>query len=494
MKMSLYQRLALTTSIVFILVVSVIFWWMQNLEINSRFKAEQQLHKELAAHLVSDNPLLQEGAVDDSALKNLFHTMMVLGPSFEFYILDSSGVVITYSAEPGKVVRKKINLDPVHQMIDSEADFPLLGDDPRNHDSRKIFSVAPLIKNKQLQGYLYVIIGGEVYDSVFQRILVNKNLQVTLIVAIASVFFLMASLLLTFKIFVTPLRNLTRDVYQLRKEGFDHQLASLENWHSSHGEVHELATAFNEMIAQINLQMSQLQHLDAQRRELLSHISHDLRTPLASLQGYIETIVLKSDSLKPEQNKVFLERALKNAQLLKQLVDQIFELAHIESGQVAINLETFSLTEMLYDLCEKFAIEANKKNIQLKINCPEDSIQIKTDIGKLERVLSNLIENALRHTQKNGIISLGVNSVQSGSGWIVSVEDNGEGIAEDDVPRIFEANFRAQNAIKNKTGKNNTQHMGLGLAISRKLLHILGSEITVSSKIGKGTRFSFVLN
>ncbi len=106
--------------------------------------------------------------------------------------------------------------------------------------------------------------------------------------------------------------------------------------------------------------------------------------------------------------------------------------------------------------------------------------------------MSNLIENALRHTQKNGIISLGVNSVQSGSGWIVSVEDNGEGIAEDDVPRIFDANFRAQNAIKNKTGKNNTQHIGLGLAISRKLLHILDSEITVSSEIGKGTRFFYI--
>ncbi len=493
MKMSLYQRLALTTSIVFIIVVSVIFWWMQNLEINSRFKAEQQLHKDLAAHLVSDNPLLQEGDVDANALKNLFHTMMILGPSFEFYVLDPAGAIITYSAEPGKVVRKTVNLEPVHQMIAIQADFPLLGDDPRNLNARKIFSAAPLIKDKQLQGYLYVIIGGEIYDSVFQRILNNKNLQITFIVAIATVFFLLVSLLLTFRIFVRPLRNLTEEVYKLRKQGFNKELASLDNWNLSHGEVYELGTAFNEMIDQINLQMSQLQNIDAQRRELLSHISHDLRTPLASLQGYIETIVLKGESLSNEQHQAFLKRALKNAQHLKQLVDQIFELAHIESGQVAIKLETFSLTEMLYDLSEKFTIQANEKNIQLTIDCPKDSLQIKTDIGKLERVLSNLIENALRHTQRNGLIILGVSAVESGSGWIVSVEDNGEGISKDDIPHIFETSFRAQNATKNTLDRDNP-HIGLGLAITRKLLHVLGSEITVDSVLGKGTRFSFLLN
>ncbi|MFT5521038.1 MAG: signal transduction histidine kinase [Enterobacterales bacterium] len=488
MKLSLYQRLALTTSIVFIAMVSIIFWWMQNLEINSRFKAEQELHRDLATHLVADNPLLQEGALDKVALENLFHSMMILGPSFEFYVLDATGNVKTYSAKPGLVVRNNVDLKSIKKMVNGQSHFPLYGEDPRSLDGHKIFSVAPLIKDNQLRGYLYVIIGGQIYDSVFQRILTNKNLQLSLIVAGATLLFLLVSLLLTFRIFVSPLRRLTSEVNAIRKKGFEQKLVGLTNWESYHGEVQDLGYAFNAMINQINTQMTQLKAVDSQRRELLTHISHDLRTPLASLQGYIETIDLKSDSLSEEQQNIFLKRALKNAQQLKHLVDQIFELAHLESGQVAIQLEQFSLTEMLYDLRDKFAITATKKNISINIDCPESSLHIKTDIGKLERILSNLIENALRHTQVDGTIILGVTAVDNQHGWVVSVEDNGDGIPEDDIPYIFDARFRAKNATE---GKN--ENTGLGLAITRKLLDVLGTDIKVKSALGEGTRFSFVL-
>jgi signal transduction histidine kinase len=488
MKLSLYQRLALTTSIVFIAMVSVIFWWMQNLEINSRFKAEQELHRDLATHLVADNPLLQEGALDKVALENLFHSMMILGPSFEFYVLDASGNVKTYSAKPGLVVRNNVDLKSIKKMVNGQKNFPLYGEDPRNLDGQKIFSVAPLIKDNQVRGYLYVIIGGQIYDSVFQRILTNQNLQLSLIVAGATLLFLLVSLLLTFRIFVSPLRRLTNEVNTIRKKGFEKKLVELTSWESYHGEVQDLGYAFNAMIDQINNQMTQLQAVDAQRRELLSHISHDLRTPLASLQGYIETIDLKSNTLSEEQQDIFLKRALRNAQHLKHLVDQIFELAHLESGQVAIQLEQFSLTEMLYDLRDKFTITANKKNISINIDCPESTLHIKTDIGKLERVLSNLIENSLRHTQIDGVIVLGAKAVDNQHGWVVSVEDNGDGIPEDDIPHIFDARFRAKNATE---GKN--KNTGLGLAITRKLLQVLGTDIKVKSALGEGTRFSFFL-
>jgi len=461
---------------------------MQNLEINSRFKAEQELHQDLASHLVADNPLLQEGAIDKIALENLFHSMMILGPSFEFYVLDALGKVKTYSAKPGLVLRQEVNLEPIKQMVNENFHYPLYGDDPRNLDGEKIFSVAPLIKNNQLQGYLYVIIGGQIYDSVFERISTNQNLQLSLIVAGATLLFLLASLLITFKIFVSPLRRLTNEVNVIREKGFEKKLVELTHSEFYAGEVKDLGLAFNEMIDQINHQMGQLQDVDSQRRELLSHISHDLRTPLASLQGYLETIELKGSVLSEEQQKAFLKRSLKNAQLLKQLVDQIFELAHLESGQVAIQLEQFSLAELLYDLRDKFSVMAKTKNISIEIDCPESSLLIKTDIGKLERILSNLIENSLRHTSKDGVIILGVSAVDNGQGWIVSVEDNGEGISESDVPFIFDAHFRAENATP---GKN--RNMGLGLAITRKLLQVLGSEIRVKSSLGVGTRFSFSL-
>lgn len=479
----------MATSIVFLVMVSVIFFWMKNLEISTRYNAEQELHRDLAAYLVSDNPLLQEGSIDAVALENLFHTMMILGPSFEFYVLDAKGNVKTFSALPGQVVRKTVDLKPILQMLSKQVHFPLRGDDPRTKDGVKIFTVAPLIHQGLLQGYLYIIIGGQIYDSIFQRILIGQSLQLTLIVSIAAILFLFATLLLSFKIFVTPLRKLTNEVKIIQGEGFDKKLSLLTFPDSNHGEVQELGYAFNEMIKQLNLKMTLLQEVDAQRRELLSHISHDLRTPLASLQGYIETIDLRSDSLSQEQQKSFIKRALKNALQLKKLVDQIFELAHLESGQITIQIEQFSLREMLYDLREKFAIKANSKNIDISIECPEGSLLIKTDIGKLERILSNLIENALRHTHIDGRIILGVNVVSGQPGWVVSVEDNGEGIPSDDILHIFEASYRGKNA---KTGDN--VHIGLGLSITQKLLNVLDSEIRVRSVLGEGSRFSFHLN
>jgi len=393
MKLSLYQRLAITTSLAFIVIVSILFWHVQDLEVNSRYKAEQELHRELAANLVADNPLLQQGDFDVSGLKNLFHSMMILGPSFEFYVIDTKGKILTYSAEPGLVVRDRVDLNPIVAFINRtdqkvNGHFPLYGDDPRNQDLQKIFSVSPLIKNDDLKGYLYVIIGGQIYDSVFERILENKNLQLTLIIAGSALLFLLVSLLLTFRIFVTPLRNFTEGVKRIRNSDFDEELVPLAQWNTDHVEVNELGVAFNKMVEQINYQMTQLHDVDAQRRELLSHISHDLRTPLASLQGYLETIDLKSDSLTEEQQLSFLKRALQNARQLKSLVDQIFELAHLESGQDALQIEQFSLTEMLYDLRDKFSMTADKKDIEMVIDCPDGSLQIKTDIGKLERVLS----------------------------------------------------------------------------------------------------------
>lgn len=119
MKISLYQRLALALAVLFIAVGGVFFWWSHNLEQLSRNEAEQRLHISLAKHLAADNPLLKQGVYDHQALKNLFHTLMLLGPSFEFYFVDSKGKILTYSAEPGKVKRDSIDLLPLFKLIRS---------------------------------------------------------------------------------------------------------------------------------------------------------------------------------------------------------------------------------------------------------------------------------------------------------------------------------------------------------------------------------------
>jgi hypothetical protein len=137
--LSLYHRLAFSISFAFIIIASLLFYWSNSLAEQSKFQAEQQLHIKLAEHLAHDNPLLQDGVYDKKALENLFHSLMILGPSFEFYFLDPAGNIITYSADANKIKRQTVELSPLVALIANPEAAPILGDDPRDLDKQKIF-------------------------------------------------------------------------------------------------------------------------------------------------------------------------------------------------------------------------------------------------------------------------------------------------------------------------------------------------------------------
>jgi signal transduction histidine kinase len=488
MKLSLYHRLSLSLSVVFIAIIGVFYIWAQQLEQKTRYESEQNLHLSLAASLARDNPLLQQGVYDHQALKNLFHTLMVMGPAFEFYFVDPEGEIITHSITPSLIKRTKIDLLPLIQLTQNQASLPIYGDDPQHISRKKIFSAAPVFNGSSLQGYLYVIVAGERYESAFNRLQSSRQAELSIMAMCGAMLFLFVVMLGIFAYFTRPLRRLSKDIKALRAVGFDKSKVNLAKWMpNSRNEVHQLGEAFEQMVKQINQQFDMLQKNDEHRRELLADISHDLRTPLSSLQGYIETLELKSDQVTKEQRQKYVEIALKNAQQLKGLIDQIFELAHLESGQVSLNLESFNLAELLYDVVAKFSLQTSAKNIEINI-VPECSYtQVHSDIGKLERVLSNLLENAIRHTSESGKITLTITELNQNQCQL-NVTDTGTGIKEEELLYIFDTRYRASNAVQDKE-----KHTGLGLAITKKLLELLKSDIKVTSTLGEGTSFSFNL-
>ena len=275
----------------------------------------------------------------------------------------------------------------------------------------------------------------------------------------------------------------------LKAVKFDQTKIQLKQWGSAsnhnvnNNEVHFLGATFNDMVVQINQQFSLLTENDRIRRELLAHLSHDLRTPLATMQGYIETLAIKGEQLSPVEQQDYLATVQRNVSQLKRLIDQIFELAHLENGQVTVNLETFVIGELLYDIIAKFTLKATEKNITLRLEPQTCQYMVYSDIAKLERIVTNLLENAIRHTDIDGEIVITVS--QQSSQVKVSVTDNGSGISKEDIAYIFDARYRASNAIE-----DNTQHAGLGLAISQKLSQVLHSELIVKSELGTGTCFS----
>jgi signal transduction histidine kinase len=488
MKLSLYHRLSLSLLVVFIAIISVFYIWAQKLEQKTRYESEQYLHLSLAASLARDNPLLQQGVYDHKALKNLFHTLMIMGPAFEFYFVDPKGNIMTHSIAPSLIKRSKIDLFPLTQLTQNQAPLPIYGDDPQHISRKKIFSAAPVFNGSTLQGYLYVIVAGERYESSFNRLQSSRKTEISIVLIIGAMLFLFVVMLGIFSYFTRPLRRLSKDIKALQKVGFDKSKVKLAQWMpNSRNEVHQLGTAFDQMVKQINQQFSMLQQSDVKRRELLADISHDLRTPLSSLQGYIEMLALKNDQVSVEQRQKYIETALKNSQHLKGLIDQIFELAHLEGAQVSLNLETFNLAELLYDVVAKFSLQTAAKNIEVLI-VPECSYtQIHSDIGKLERVLSNLLENAIRHTSTKGRILLTITELKNNQCQL-SITDNGTGIKDDELLYIFDTRYRASNAIEDKE-----KHTGLGLAITKKLLELLKTDIKVTSTYGEGTSFTFNL-
>ena len=144
-------------------------------------EVSQKLNRTLAERMVSEKVLMQEGRVNDEVLKEVFHQLMVINPSIELYLLDPKGAILTFSAPPGKVKRQRISLDPLNRFLSGAEDFPILGDDPRDLTHQKVFSVFPIeTLGGSIEGYLYIILGGEEFDSVMQMLEQSYILRLSL--------------------------------------------------------------------------------------------------------------------------------------------------------------------------------------------------------------------------------------------------------------------------------------------------------------------------
>lgn len=488
MNLSLYQKLAVSLVVIFCFICALVYSWSKQLELTSKHHGEQNLHLALAEHLVQDNPLIKEGVYDYAALENLFHTLMLLGPAFEFYFVDENGKILTYSAEPGKVKRTHIHLAPLKKLINNPDAAPIYGDNPRNKAQQKIFSVAPVFNNDKLQGYLYVIIGGEAYDTSLNTIKNNDKLWLAALWLGSALVFLLIAMLILLRFFTNPIQRLARDVSKIEAANYSITDTKLSNYSTQKSnEVHSLGRSIQAMVTRIDEQFKDLEQSDKQRKELLTHLSHDLRTPLASLQGFLEVLNQSGAQLSAKEQREYLHVSLNNCDQLKQLIEQIFELAHLENGEISIHKETFNLGELIYDCIAKFSLTAEKKGLNLTVEPAICDFPVVADIAKLERVLSNLIDNAIKHTPKGGSIAVHVKRIDQKQ-LFVQVSDTGVGIKHDELNAIFNPHYQASNS--HNEGR---QQGGLGLAICKGLLKLMDSEINVQSELGKGTMFSFNL-
>lgn len=222
------------------------------------------------------------------------------------------------------------------------------------------------------------------------------------------------------------------------------------------------------------------QALETMRQQLVANVSHDLRTPLASIHGYLETLVMKNEELTATERKDFLVTSLQSAGRMKAMVDEFFELSQLESGETQLSIEEFPLMDLIHDVVAEQKMMAEGKGIQLLVKVETPIPLVKSDLRLVNKIAQNTIGNAVKYGLRGTQVSITVER-ESTQLW-VSVSDTGPGISKSDMPFVFDR-FR-----RGKTAESGT---GLGLAIVKSALDVLGEKYTLESEEGVGTTFRF---
>jgi len=479
---SLTKKLSLALMALFIIIGITLAFITRYASVQYNLEITQRLNGSIAMYVAAEEQLIQNGQHNEAAIKRLAQRAMVINPTVEVYLLDTQGNILSHNLPPETQLQTQIPLAQINTFLTADSHRPLVNLDPRSPQTEKAFSAAKVNFNDQHEGYVYAILGGQTYEALAKDISKNFVLKV----ALASI---MAVLLLSYLIGILVVNKLTKPLTQLtaKVRGFQQQITGEKATHKTTGdEIKALESAFQQMQRKIKLQMKQIQSADQNRRDLITNVSHDLRTPLASIQGYMDTLLIKKDQLDEDQRDYYLDTASKHCVRLNDLVNDLFELSKLDSLAVKPSIEPFSMSELMQDVSMEFKMMAQQRNIDLQVDLIDGNTDVKADIGLMQRVLENLISNAIKHTPQNGKVVLKL--AQRDGQFNVIIRDTGRGIHEKELPHIFDRLYRAENS-----SNYNQNSSGLGLAIVKKIMDLHKTKIDVISKLDKGTQFSFRL-
>ncbi len=251
------------------------------------------------------------------------------------------------------------------------------------------------------------------------------------------------------------------------------------------GELADLARAFNQMAARLEEAFAQERRLEGKRRDLVAAVSHDLRTPLASMRAIVEAL---ADGLVSDRDTVvrYLHTMRGQIQDLSALIDDLFELSQLDRAERGLELESASLRDLISDTLESHRAQAEQKGVRLQGHVDTVVDPVSLNPQKMQRVLGNLMQNAIGFTPAGGVVTITADRVPDGVQ--VEVRDTGQGIGRDELPRVFDWFYRGE-----PSRSRTTRGAGLGLAIARSIVEAHGGRIWVESTVGNGSTFRFVI-
>jgi signal transduction histidine kinase len=485
----LHVRLSLLAAALMALAGTVL--WLHSAQHGERsaLEAAQRMNLGLADYIASHQPrplIGTDGRADPALMQEMAMMVMKINPAVEVYLLDPRGQVLAHALDGVGPLDTRIDVGRVQALVSPRRPhvLPVWGDDPRQAGRSTIVSVAPVNEGTVMRGYLYVVLQGREQQTARATLdsssaLRSAALGIGLVVIGAALVFALVLTHLT-----RPLRRLTEDVEAFRG-GSDAAAPA-----GAGGEIERLTSATHAMRDRIAEQFKRLEDNDRMRRELIGNISHDLHTPLASVQGYLETVLLRGERLDATTREQHLRTALGHARKLDRRIADLFELSKLDAGRVQVRVEVFCLGELLQDVVQSYRLQAQQRGvvIELAVGSHAKSL-VRADIALIERVLQNLVDNALRYTPSGGRVQL---AVEAGGGQhlLLRISDTGAGIAAEHLPHIFERYWRAGEAQAQDTSSHSA---GLGLAIVKRIVELHGSAIRVRSALQQGTTFEFAL-
>lgn len=442
--------------------------------------ADQALNRDLAAALAPRFAPHLEASIDTAAIRREIDGVLVVNRRIDVYLLGPNGMVkADFVDARGRPLAPSVPTGPLDRLL-AGAPPPVLGEDPARPGTRRPFSVAPIRIMGEDGCYLYVILegsGADAAEASLRRMFLAGAARRALALALA----------LTAVVGLLAFAGLTRRLRRLAAAvgALERGAPGVRADDRGRDELAALGAAFNAMAGRIEAQVAALERTDRARRELVANASHDLRSPLAALHGYLETLQLLP-ALSAGERAGYVDAALRSAGRLRALVDELFELARLDAPEFRPTLEPAALADLAHDVVGGFGTRAAERGVALHVR-PAGSVPlVRADVALVERALTNLLDNALRHTPASGAVEVSVEG--AGPDHVaVAVRDTGEGIGPGALPHVFERFYRADPARPADGGG------GLGLAIVRRVAQLHGGDVRVESTPGAGAAFTLVL-
>jgi signal transduction histidine kinase len=451
-------------------------------------EADQTVNRHLAQQYADARLLITDEPLTVLNFHEGIQKLAELNPDVDIYLLDAEGSLVASSVATEQWVRRRVDMTPLRAFLDNTAALPILGDDPRTLSGTDIFSVAPVDIQDCPARYLYVVLHRARSESAVRQLrrayAINESLGLLISCGVLAI----AATLILIRSITRRLSTLKADMEHFHTETVAGDAGLAEQAGAPHGdEIERLAALFGTLSARVRSQMTTLRDADDMRRSMVANISHDLRTPLTTLQVHLDTLLLKDNELSSADRHQYLTTAISQCRRLTRLVGQLLDLAKLDAGQVVPQKEPFQLAELIQDIAQKIALTAAARNVLVKAEYSSGLPLVLGDISLIERAIDNLADNAVQHSPPGGLVTLRA-TADSKDRVRLAVEDSGPGIAPAELSRIFDRFYR-----RDEGRSSGSTHAGLGLAIVKGIIELHGSSVVVDSSPGAGSRFSFEL-